>query len=85
MGCHSQFELDNRSLTFNQHVNAFEINDKVWMKDTDGYFTVLAWVIEKTYNEGRDGWDYWVMRKDVSQTNWLEGGYWRAEMELRKA
>ena len=54
------------------------------MKDTDGYFTVLAWVVEKRYNEGRDGWDYWVMRKDVSQTNWLEGGYWRAETELKK-
>jgi len=85
VGCHSQFELDNRSLNFNQHVNAFEINDKVWMKDTNGYFTVLAWVVEKTYNEGRDGWDYWVMRKDASQTNWLEGGYWRAETELKKA
>jgi hypothetical protein len=82
---HPQFELDGPSLTFNEHVNAFEIDDKVWMKDSNGFFTVLAWVVQKKYNEGRDGWDYWVVERDITQTYWLEGGYWRAETELRKA
>jgi hypothetical protein len=55
------------------------------MKDINGYFTVLAWVVEKEYNTTRDGWDYKVRRRDRSQTQWLEGEWWRAETELRQA
>ena len=82
---HSQFELYDQLLTLNQHVNAFDLNDKVWMKDSDGFYTVLAWVVEKAYNKERDGWDYRVMRRDISQTKWLEGEWWRAETELKQA
>jgi len=55
------------------------------MKDSEGWHTIITWVVEAVYNEERDGWDYRVKRMDSTQTTWLEGDYWRAETELRRA
>jgi hypothetical protein len=54
------------------------------MKDRDGYYTVLVWVVERQYNENRGGWDYKVRQRDAAQ-NWLDEYHWKQEKELKKA
>jgi hypothetical protein len=63
----------------------FKTNEKLWMKDTDGFHTILVWVVEREYNENRGGWDYEVRQKDVAQKDWLGDSYWRAEKDLIRA
>jgi len=55
------------------------------MKDNNGFHTILVWVVECQYDENRGGWDYKVRQKDVSQEQWLDEEFWRAEKELRRA
>jgi hypothetical protein len=54
------------------------------MKDSEGYFTTLVWVVGREYNELRGGWDYKLRQKDAAEA-WLDGHYWRAETELKRA
>jgi hypothetical protein len=54
------------------------------MKDSEGRFTTLVWMVGSEYNDDRGGWDYKLRRKDAAQA-WLDGYYWRAETELKRA
>lgn len=55
------------------------------MKDSNGFHTILVWVVGCGYNENRGGWDYNVMQKDVAQEEWLGDSYWKPEKELKNA
>ncbi len=55
------------------------------MKDKDGYYTVLVWVVERIYDEDRAFWDYGVQQKDNTQEKWIGEEYWRREKQLKRA
>jgi hypothetical protein len=59
----------------------------MFMKDSDGYYNVLVWVIDRQYNntDNREGWDYKVRQKDNAHKEWVGEEYWRAERQLKKA
>ncbi|KAL8818523.1 MAG: hypothetical protein Q9223_002865 [Gallowayella weberi] len=60
--------------------NAFEKNDKVWMKNPDnGIFEWVMSVVEKRYDENKPGWEYQVI--DTNDILYREGT-WVAEKEL---
>lgn len=67
-----------------QSTARWKVNEKLWMKDSEGYFTTLVWVVGREYNELRGGWDYKLRQKDAAEA-WLDGHYWRAETELKRA
>jgi hypothetical protein len=62
----------------------WKIDDKLWMKNSEGHWAILVWVVGKEYNEDRCGWDYKLRRKDAAEA-WLDGQYVRPETELRRA
>jgi len=55
------------------------------MKDSEGYNSILVWVIERQYNNNREGWDYKVRQKDNAHQEWIGEEYWIAERNLKKA
>lgn len=55
------------------------------MKDSDGYYTVLVWVIERQENNITGGWDYKVRQMDNQRREWIGDEYWRAETQLKRA
>lgn len=57
----------------------------MWMKDSEGFYTILVWIVEREYDVDCDGWDYKVRQRNVEQTDWIGGVYVRAEKELKKA
>jgi hypothetical protein len=54
------------------------------MKNSEGHFTTLVWVVGREYNEDRGGWDYKLRQKDAAEA-WLDGEYVRPETELKRA
>lgn len=54
------------------------------MKNREGYYTVLVWVIELR-NNIMGGWDYKVRQKDNQHREWIGDEYWRAETQLKRA
>ena len=55
------------------------------MKNREGFWCVLVWVIERYYNKDRGGWDYKVRQKDNEWLEWVGEEYWRAEKDLKRA
>jgi hypothetical protein len=37
------------------------------MKDSEGRFTTLVWVVGKEYNEDRGGWDYKLRQRPQTE------------------
>jgi hypothetical protein len=64
----------------------WKIDDKLWMKNSDGHWAILVWVVGREYNVDRRGWDYKLRQKDVDAAEaWLDGQYVRSETELKRA
>jgi hypothetical protein len=54
------------------------------MKDSEGRFTTLVWVVGQDYNVDRGGWDYKLKQKDAAEA-WLDEDHLRPETELKRA
>ncbi|KAL8732196.1 MAG: hypothetical protein Q9166_002943 [cf. Caloplaca sp. 2 TL-2023] len=70
----------NADLLATKYDNAFDINDKVWMKNPDtGIFEWVMYVVEKQYDSNKPGWEYKV--KDAQNVIYKEGA-WVSQKEL---